>query len=64
LINHQIILILNFIQVHGATDNSITGVGFQPDWVWIKKRNEAVGHKFYDAVRGGATKLCIQILQQ
>ena len=29
-----------------------TGVGFQPDWVWIKKRNGAVGHRLYDAVRG------------
>jgi hypothetical protein len=27
----------NFIQVHGATPKRITGVGFQPDWVWIKK---------------------------
>ena len=39
---------------NGGTQ-SITGVGFQPDWVWIKKRNGAVGHRLTDAVRG-ATK--------
>ena len=35
-----------------GSSNSLTGVGFQPDWVWIKKRNAAVGHRLYDAVRG------------
>jgi hypothetical protein len=38
--NLLIILILNFIQVHGSTQ-SITGVGFQPDWTWIKNRSTA-----------------------
>jgi len=32
---------------------SITGVGFQPDWVWIKNRSSAsFGHSLTDAVRG------------
>jgi len=35
----------------GAT-NSITGVGFQPDWVWVKSRSAATDHGLYDAVRG------------
>jgi len=35
----------------GAT-NSITGVGFQPDWVWVKGRSGATDHGLYDAVRG------------
>jgi hypothetical protein len=35
-----------------GSSNSLTGVGFQPDWVWIKKRNGTVGHRLYDAVRG------------
>ena len=39
---------------NGSTQ-SISGVGFQPDWTWIKKRNAAVGHRLTDAVRG-ATK--------
>jgi hypothetical protein len=35
----------------GAT-LSVTGVGFQPDWVWIKSRSAATDHALYDAVRG------------
>ena len=38
-----------------GSENAITGVGFQPDWVWIKNRAAAENHKLYDAVRG-ATK--------
>ena len=34
----------------GATQ-SITGVGFQPDWVWIKDRTNAYGHDIYDVIR-------------
>lgn len=36
---------------NGSTQ-SITGVGFQPDWTWIKERNGAVYHQLADAVRG------------
>ena len=36
---------------NGSTQ-SITGVGFQPDWVWIKGRSGATNHRLYDAVRG------------
>jgi hypothetical protein len=32
--------------------NSITGVGFQPDWTWIKNRDVAEHHVLTDAVRG------------
>jgi hypothetical protein len=31
---------------------ALTGVGFQPDWVWIKGRSGATDHGLYDAVRG------------
>jgi hypothetical protein len=34
---------------------SVTGVGFQPDFVWIKERDDADDHFLFDAVRG-ATK--------
>jgi len=37
-------------------DKVVTGVGFQPDWVWIKQRNSAADHQLYDSVRG-VTKL-------
>jgi hypothetical protein len=36
---------------NGSTQ-SITGVGFQPDWVWTKNRTNANSHQLYDAVRG------------
>ena len=38
----------------GATHN-ITGVGFQPDWVWIKNRGITANHHLFDIARG-ATK--------
>ena len=34
------------------TSQSITGVGFQPDWVWLKERNGTEQHNLYDSVRG------------
>jgi len=40
---------------NGSTQ-SITGVGFQPDWTWIKERSSTSGHEVYDSTRG-ATKL-------
>jgi len=36
---------------NGSTLN-VTGVGFQPDWVWIKREDATVDHELYDAVRG------------
>jgi hypothetical protein len=39
-----------------AGTNAITGVGFQPDFTWIKNRPDAKDHQIYDAVRG-ATKV-------
>ena len=39
---------------NGSTQ-TITGVGFQPDWVWIKNRSGAQGHSLYDVVRGFTT---------
>ena len=37
---------------NGSTQHSITGVGFQPDFVWIKSRDDAYSHFWFDAVRG------------
>jgi hypothetical protein len=40
----------------GTTKNR-TGLGFQPDFVWIKNRGQNYFHNLYDAVRGaGSTK--------
>jgi hypothetical protein len=38
---------------NGSTQ-SITGVGFQPDWVWIKNREHANHNVVFDAVRGAS----------
>ena len=35
-----------------GSSNAQTGVGFQPDFVWIKGRSGATDHGLYDAVRG------------
>ncbi len=36
----------------GSGGQAITGVGFQPDWTWIKLRNGAAQHVLFDVVRG------------
>ena len=33
-------------------NKAVTGVGFQPDFVWTKNRVDAYGHNLYDSVRG------------
>jgi hypothetical protein len=38
----------------GATA-SVSSLGFQPDWVWIKSRSNATAHNLFNSVRG-ATK--------
>lgn len=40
----------------GSTQ-SITGVGFKPDFVWIKGRGNAENHALFDAVRGANKNL-------
>ena len=37
---------------NGTTDHAITGVGFQPDFVWLKKRSATDDHILQDVVRG------------
>ena len=37
---------------NNSDDHAITGVGFQPDWVWIKDRDTIASHAVFDAVRG------------
>ena len=40
-----------------AGTQSITGVGFKPDWVWIKNRDGTRSHYLFDAVRGVTKEL-------
>ena len=37
---------------NGSDGHAITGVGFQPDLVWLKKRSAAASHQLYDSNRG------------
>jgi len=37
---------------NGSYGHGITGVGFQPDLVWIKNRVDNADHRIFDAVRG------------
>ena len=42
----------------GSYPEVVTGVGFQPDLIWIKSRTQAYSHYLFDAVRGtGITHL-------
>ena len=38
-----------------GTTGAVTGVNFQPDWVWIKARSTVNNHEVFDSVRGVAT---------
>ena len=40
-----------------GSELAITGVGFQPDWTWIKGRNVAYDNNVFDAVRGSTKRL-------
>jgi len=40
------------IYVGTGSTATITGVGFQPDWTWIKSRDDTYWHNLIDSVRG------------
>ena len=46
-------------KTYSGTDssNAITGIGFQPDWTWIKRRDTTASHAIQDAVRGNDKSL-------
>jgi hypothetical protein len=45
-----------------ATSHPITGVGFQPDFLWLKKRSAAESHGVFDSVRGANKRLHAELL--
>ena len=45
------------LYVGNNSTNAITGVGFQPDLVWLKDRVNANSHFLYDVVRGATKSL-------
>jgi len=44
----------------GSSQN-ITGLNFQPDLVWVKKRNNSENHDFQDSVRGATKRLSTNV---
>ena len=40
-----------------ADDRTLTGVGFQPDLVWLKTRNATNNHNLFDSVRGVSKRI-------
>jgi len=40
-----------------SSSQSITGVGFQPDFLWIKARNSAQNHQIHNAISGASKGL-------
>jgi len=41
----------------GASSRSITSLGFNPDFLWLKSRSNAYSHRLADAVRGAGKEL-------
>ena len=35
-----------------GSSHAVSGIGFQPDWVWIKCRDDSHNHQVFDVVRG------------
>ena len=42
---------------NGASTQAITGVNFQPDFLWIKSRSAVEGHLLVDSIRGSTKRL-------
>ena len=40
-----------------GSELAVTGVGFKPDWTWIKSRSATYDHTLYDVVRGATKQL-------
>ena len=41
----------------GGASRTFTGLGFQPDLVWIKSRSAVTSHRLFDSVRGATYEL-------
>ena len=42
---------------NASAGHAITGVGHQPDWLWIKQRSNTYNHEVFDSVRGATKRL-------
>ena len=41
----------------GSGTQSVTGVGFQPDFTWLKSRSAGFNHRLFDSVRGAGKNI-------
>jgi len=41
----------------GNDDRTVTGVGFQPDFLWIKERSSTSSHRIFDSSRGASKRI-------
>ena len=44
---------------NGTDAHAITGVGFQPDFVWLKNRDDTNAHQAFDSIRGATKALFV-----
>jgi len=42
---------------NGTDNHAITGVGFQPDWFWVKERSSTSEHRIFDSSRGASRRI-------
>ncbi len=42
---------------NGSQDHDISGVGFQPDFTWVKNRSWGISHALHDSVRGAGKQI-------
>jgi len=47
----------NVLYTGTGSSNTVTGVGFQPDFTWIKNRGTTDGQDVYDSVRGAGQRI-------
>jgi len=40
-----------------SSTQTISGIGFQPDWTWIKHKNGATAHMLFDSIRGALYRI-------
>ena len=51
-LNKQLITIRQALYEGTGSSQNVTGVGFQPDWVWVKRRDGTQESSVTDSVRG------------
>ena len=44
----------------GTSPRTLSGLQFQPDWVWGKRRDDAAGHNIFDSVRTAGSDKNVQ----